>query len=179
MSEVDLPTASRLMTKPSLVLAPAIDIFDAIDSLIAKGIAAAPVVDGDGHLLGMLTEKDCLRVLSTAAYESQPGTATVATYQSPIPWFCEPGMDFFRVAEIFLQNNFPVLPVVEGGKLVGVINRAAVLRGIQGLHQEMEAAQRLVNQQTSQLKSRPSSIEDMQRLAAKSTPGQMARLMRR
>lgn len=178
MPELTLPHARSLMSAPRPVLRPEMDILDAIDELIRFNQAAAPVVEADNTLLGMLTEKDCLRVLSSVAFDGHPAGATVAAYQSKVKWICEPAMDLFRVAELFLENNFPVLPVQENGKLIGVISRSAVLRGIQKIGQEIEAQQKRFAESGGG-SVRPSSIESMQRLFADRSPQQVVEILRR
>ena len=55
------------------------DLFTAINRLLEHRISGAPVVDSQGHLIGLLSEGDCLRgILSGAYYESVGGTVTVS-----------------------------------------------------------------------------------------------------
>lgn len=57
------------------------DLFTAINRLLEHRISGAPVVDSQGHLIGLLSEGDCLRgILSGAYYEAIGGT--VSTYMT-------------------------------------------------------------------------------------------------
>lgn len=178
MTETVLPTARDWMSTHVLALAPGDDLFDAIDRLLGHGCAAAPVVDEDGNLQGMLTEKDCLRILSSLTYADEL-EGVVEEYQSAIRAICEPGMDLFRVTELFLSTNFPLLPVVEHGRLVGVISRHETLRGIvafrAGLLKQRLERERVAGHQAD----RPRSIEGMQRAAGSGSRDQLVRLMGR
>ncbi len=179
MHDVVLPTARDWMTTRVLTLAPEQDLFDAIDLLLENSFAAAPVIDGEDNLLGMLTEKDCLRVLSNLAYDDDLEGGTVQDYQSAIRVICEPEMDLFRVAEMFLGTNFPLLPVVDEGRLCGVISRRDMLRGVKAFRAEVAASRSRQEAIAGHQADRPTSIEGLQRAAASQTKGQLVSLLRR
>lgn len=171
-------TARDWMSPPRLWLAPQTDILAAINDLVRLKVHAAPVLDPQGRLLGILTEKDCLRVLSTSAYEGQVKGGTVADYMSPVSVLIEPDMDLFRAAEQFLRCNFPTLPVVENGKLLGRIDRQDMLRGIQDLTQHHEDRRR-EQERLSQVTERPRSIEEMQRTVARESKENLVKRLTR
>jgi CBS domain-containing protein len=53
------------------------DLYTAIDLLLEHRISAAPVIDEQGALIGLLTEIDCLRgILSGAYFEETGGTVS-------------------------------------------------------------------------------------------------------
>lgn len=164
MADTKIPSATDLMTRTRLVLDPATDILDAIDELVKREVSAAPVVDEQDKLLGMLTEKDCLRVLSTSAYENVFKGGTVGDYMSEIRVVVEASMDLFKTAEQFLCCNFPTLPVVEAERLVGRLSRKEMLRAVRDFIQ-VDMQQQLAAHQARDL-SRPKSIEGMQQAAA-------------
>ncbi len=179
MIERRIPTVRDLMTASRLVLDPDMDVLDAIDLLVERKVAAAAVVDGSGRLLGLLTEKDCLRVLSTSVYEDHFKGGTVADYMSQVRLALEPQMDLFHATELFLSCNFPTLPVLEDGKMAGRLNRQDMLKAVQRfIGDEM-------TQRTSRLAAiaaagtRPSAIADMQRTAASLPPSKLAGLFSR
>ncbi|NJL27852.1 MAG: CBS domain-containing protein [Thermoanaerobaculia bacterium] len=178
MTETVLPTARDWMSTSVLAVGPNDDLFDAINRLLSHHYAAAPVIDEDGNLQGMLTEKDCLRVLSHLTYAGDL-EGVVEEYQSAIRAICEPGMDLFRVTELFLSTNFPLLPVVERGRLVGVISRRDALRGIRVFREELFRQQREREQLAGHQADRPRSIENLQRAAASGSRDQLVRLMGR
>lgn len=172
--EVKVPTARECMTRWFVTLSPDTDIFDAIDLFVKKRTGGAPVVAEDGSLVGILTEKDCLRVVSNSAYAGLK-EGTVAEYMSPIKMTLDADMDMFMVAEQFLATNFVILPVLEHGKLVGRISRADMLGAIQDLQRLCESA-KAASEKALQLKQHPGSIEDYQRLAASTKPEHLAAL---
>jgi CBS domain-containing protein len=174
MYDLEIPRAQDIMKQPALAFSAATDLLTAIDALATKQAAAAPVVDEDRCLLGMLTEKDCLRILSSDAFDQPRAVGPVADYMSKISVIIGPSMDLFRVAELFLATNFPMLPVVHEGKLAGCITRQNMLAEIQALGSRLETQQRKTEKTARQSTRRPRSIEQMQQTAAAMSPDQLA-----
>ncbi len=171
-----IPRARDCMSTWYTTLKPDMPIYAAIDTLEKKCAAGAPVVDEHGKLLGILTEKDCLRVISNAAYEGL-ATGTVADYMSEPKAILTTDMDLFAVAKQFLSTNFAVLPVVEDGKPIGRISRQDMLRGIQ-LMQRENAKEKAKEELELATQANPRSIEQFQNLAARLEPRQLAAVMR-
>jgi CBS domain-containing protein len=121
-----IPIVREFMVTHLVTLRPDMPIREAIDILLKHRISGAPVVDAGGRLLGMLSEKDCLRVFANAAfYHADPGD--VEDYMSRDIHTIEPEADLFRAADLFLKHSFRRLPVLENGRLVGQISRRDVL----------------------------------------------------
>lgn len=179
MTELVLPTARDFVTPSPFTLRPEQDLFDAIDLLVEHQATAAPVVDEDGRLLGMLTEKDCLRVLAALTYQDQADGGTVADFQSQIRVVCERDMDIFRVAEQFLGTNFPMLPVVGDGKLEGLISRQALLQGVQRFQRQWHVLRGQEERLAGHQADRPRSIQALQTTAARQSRDQLVRLLGR
>ena len=117
--------ASKVMT-----FLPELAISDAIEMLVQYRYTGAPVVDLSGKLVGMLSEKDCLRV---AVRSGNVGEALVGEYMTKAVESVTPEASLFDVAEKFTNAQYKRLPVVENGKLVGQISRADILRAIKEL----------------------------------------------
>ena len=62
-----VPRASDLMEEVRMTFAPDMDLMQAIEELARHGVSAAPVVDSQRCIRGVLTEKDCLRLLYDSA----------------------------------------------------------------------------------------------------------------
>lgn len=54
-------TVRDIMTKKVTMIEPEGGVVEAVDKLVTDKIGCLPVVDGQGKLLGLLTETDCLR----------------------------------------------------------------------------------------------------------------------
>jgi CBS domain-containing protein len=111
-------------------LSPDTDVLAAVDFLLSKHVTGAPVVDEENRVVGMITEKDCLRLLSTGMEADVP-RGRVRDFMTTAVTTIEPTMNVYYVAGLFLRANFRRLPVVENGKLIGAITRFDILRVIQ------------------------------------------------
>ena len=125
-----LPIVRDYMDRQVATLRPETDILDAVGLLLEKRVTGAPVVDKAGRLVGILTEKDCLRLIA-AGVEGNLPRGSVATFMSPNPETIPPDMDVYFAAGLFLKRTFRRFLVVEDGKLVGAITRFDILRVIQ------------------------------------------------
>lgn len=117
------------------------DLFTAINRLLDHRISGAPVVDSQGHLIGLLSEGDCLRgILSGAYYEAIGGT--VSGYMVTEIETISPEVDIIEVSERFLRGRLGRIPVIEDGRLVGQISRSDVLRAVKEFaqHEQGKAA---------------------------------------
>ena len=124
------PLVRDYMDKSFITLSPEMDVYQAIDILLKKGITGAGVVDRKGNLLGVLSEKDCLRTLVHGAYHELPG-GIVADYMTKNVNTISSELDIFSTANLFFNHPSRRLMVVEAGKLVGQITRRDLLRVIQ------------------------------------------------
>jgi len=125
-----LPVVRDHMDRHVATLRPDTDILDAVGFLLEKRVTGAPVVDKSGRLVGILTEKDCLRLVAAGVGGHMP-QGSVATYMTPNPETIPPDMDVYYAAGLFLTRDFRRFPVVENGKLIGTITRFDILRAIQ------------------------------------------------
>jgi CBS domain-containing protein len=171
-----VPTARDCMTRIPCIFHPEQDVYEAIDLLVRQHASGAPVVDDEKRLVGILTEKDCLRVMSSTTWgELAPGT--VANYMSPVRAVIEVHQDLFTVAHTFLANNYPSLPVCENGRLVGTVSRQGVLKGIQTLERDLQTRKKQAEREL-RLKQSAASINDMQILVASERREHVAEVFR-
>jgi len=119
--------ATKLMT-----LTPETDIDQAIRLLLDNRLSGAPVVDGEGKLVGVLSKKDCLKVAFSASYHKDWG-GPVSDYMSRDVQTINADRGIVEVAEIFLKGPYRRFPVLENGRLVGQISRHDVLRALDEL----------------------------------------------
>ena len=92
-------------------------------------LRAAQVLDQHGRLVGMLTERDCLRVTLHAGYHGEPG-GLVRDFMTPDPVVVRPDDTIFDLAEKFIGEKYRRYPVMDGGRMVGVISRRDVMRAV-------------------------------------------------
>ncbi|MEQ8302999.1 MAG: CBS domain-containing protein [Cyclobacteriaceae bacterium] len=104
-------------------------IEEAIEIIIDKRISGAPVLDESGKLVGMLSEKDCLRIIVDQAYHNLPiDSKRVSDYMTADVKTVPPDSDVVSAANQFLHSPIRRMPVVENGVLKGQISRRDILR---------------------------------------------------
>lgn len=134
-----MPRAGEFMSHPVFTLDPQQEVMAALDALLKRGFSGAPVVDEAGRLIGVLSEQDCLRVMSGAAFHAMP-EGQVRDNMSRVVESIAPDADLFEVAAMFEQGHHRRLPVVEDGRLVGIVARRDVLRALDHLRRSRETA---------------------------------------
>jgi len=108
-------------------------VLSAIHQIVKHRISGAPVVDRDGKLVGMLSEKDCLKVAVVAGAEGVPA-GVVEDFMSRDPATVDADDGLLDIASRFVDAPFKRFPVMENGKLVGQISRSDILRAIDELY---------------------------------------------
>lgn len=126
-----LPTVREFMDKFVDTLAPDTDIWDAVDFLLEKRVTGALVADSKGKLVGILTESDCLKLLTLGGPDHDAPKGNVKDFMTSAVESIPPSMDIYYVAGLFLNKNFRRLPVVEDGRIVGAITQFDILRAVQ------------------------------------------------
>ena len=127
-----VPTVDDYMAVDVTTFQPSTDIHTALRVLVEQGISGAPVTGSNEQLVGMLTEKDCLKVVYSASYHQDWG-GTVADYMSTGVEVMESGTSIIDAADRFMKCDFRRFPVVQSDRMIGLICRSDVLRAIQEL----------------------------------------------
>ena len=117
------------MSASLVTFSPDMNVLDAITILVKHSISGAPVVDERGNLIGLLSEKDCMKVAMQAGYYEEAG-GRVADYMTEKVLTVESEDSILEVAKLFLEKGPRRYPVVEDNRLVGQISRRDVLKAI-------------------------------------------------
>lgn len=122
-------TAKDIMVTKLITLRPEMEVYEAVDLLLHHRISGASVIEPDGTLVGVLSEKDCIANLVHAFQDDLPSiqvtnamTTRLTVVQEDTP--------LLTVAHYFTRHRLRRLPVVRNGKLVGQISRRDVLKAI-------------------------------------------------
>lgn len=84
-----------------------------------RHIRHVPVEDTEGRLVGLVSHRGLLRLLSRGA-NSRP-TITVSEIMKTDPITVTPSTPTLQALELMRQNRVGCLPVVEDGRLVGIV----------------------------------------------------------
>jgi predicted transcriptional regulator len=118
--------------KELITFRPDTDIREVVKTLLANRITGAPVLDDSGNLVGLIDDKDCLKVIFDTAYHDQPIHAkTVDRFMTNVLKTISVDADIYDVANLFLTTPYKRLLIVDDDeKLVGQISRRDILRAI-------------------------------------------------
>jgi CBS domain-containing protein len=101
-------------------------ISDVVHVLAEKRIGAVLVVDGKDELVGILSERDIVRSLDKKAGATLELTAADLMTHSPTT--TSPDASVADAMEIMSDGRFRHLPVMEGGKLIGLVSIGDVVK---------------------------------------------------
>ncbi len=143
----------QVMTTDVVTFAPDETVEVATRRLLERDVDGAPVVDGTGEVIGMLSSDDLLvqetqlhypTVFSLfGAYLELPSShrrfedelrravaAVVSDVMERDPITCSPDDTLERAATLMHERKVSRLPVIEGGRLVGIVARGDLLRAL-------------------------------------------------
>ena len=117
-----------LMAKGNRVISIEADatVSEAIARLVQNNIGSLPVVDGQGKLLGMLSERDVLRGLHN--HGEGFGRTKVVDAMTCHPESCKLEADVNDVMGKMSQRRIAKVPVLDGGKITGIVSVGDVIK---------------------------------------------------
>lgn len=105
---------------------PDTEISDVVTVLSEKRIGAVVVIDAFDRLIGILSERDIVR--SLASNGSRIFEMTAAQLMTRSPTVTSSDITVVEAMEIMTNGRFRHLPVVDGGKLAGMISIGDVVK---------------------------------------------------
>ncbi len=126
----------EVMTSPAVTVAPETPLKQAVTLLDDHQITAMPVVDDAGRLVGVVSEADVLRdalMPDRRAHErlveisAPPAHLAVTDVMTHLPMSVSPDDDLSQAVELLVDTQVKSLPVVELGRVVGVVSRRDVI----------------------------------------------------
>lgn len=122
-------TVADYMTKRLVTLTPDMNVIDAIEKLLDHKITSAPVINQQGHLLGMFSEKDGMKVFLESVY-NQGMSGKVGDYMTTDTINVDVETSIVDLAEKFQPSTIRSFPVLQDTDLVGIISRTDILRAL-------------------------------------------------
>lgn len=129
------------MSSPAIVATETLPLPEARRMLQERRIRRLPVVDGDGRLVGIVTEGDINRISDSHVGDVRDYNLYHRVADLPLRAFmtCEvytasPGMPIMEVAQLLLDHRIGGVPVVDGGQVVGMITESDLFRLIVRRH---------------------------------------------
>jgi CBS domain-containing protein len=151
--------AHDVMTWGAITVEPEASVTRAVRLMLQNKISGLPVVDDKGQLVGMVTEGDFLRrgELGTqrqrprwlefllgpgklAAEYVQASGQKVAQIMTPQPKTITPETPLEEIVGLMERHRIKRLPVVQDGKLIGIVSRANLLHALASVAREVKPA---------------------------------------
>lgn len=110
----------EIMTKTVVRINPEESVAVAARTLARYNIGALPVCDGDGRICGVVTDRDL--VTRCIAAGRQPSMTPVREVMTTNVISVRPDMDAGLAAQMMGRQQIRRLPVVENGKLCGMVS---------------------------------------------------------
>ncbi|HMO86581.1 MAG TPA: CBS domain-containing protein [Lacipirellulaceae bacterium] len=119
-------TARDIMTENVTTIRPTATVQQAIETLLSERISGLPVLDERDRLVGIVTEFALLAV----AYDDSVMRDTVAQHMTTDLLTVEASDPIRKVADLCLVHRVRRVPVMDRGRLAGLISRGDVLRAV-------------------------------------------------
>ncbi|SHG67937.1 CBS domain-containing protein [Hydrocarboniphaga daqingensis] len=129
MATLDSVVVRSYMTTTLVSFSPDTEVMSAVHDLVRHRIASAPVLDAQGNLIGMLSERDCLSIAFIASSDTCVA-GPVSQFMSTKVVSVSPDTSMTHLCSLFTNSSHRRYPVVDGGKVVGIISRRDALRAI-------------------------------------------------
>lgn len=149
--------ARDVMVSPVITVHPTTPVVEIAKLFIERRISAAPVVDRDGSVVGLVSEGDLLHRTETdterrrswllsalvsrdtlaAEYVKAHGK-TAADVMTPDVIVAGPDTPLHQIATMMEKNAIRRVPIVENGQLVGIVSRANLVQAIAGARRALD-----------------------------------------
>ncbi|WP_260259021.1 CBS domain-containing protein [Vibrio intestinalis] len=117
------------MTLQAVTFKPEMSLSAALDKVMGSDYLGGPVINEKEEVIGFLSGQDLLEKLIKVSYFCQD-THIVSDCMHPEVLSVSPDMNIIELAEMMKIGKPKVYPVIDNGRLVGIITRKDVLRAI-------------------------------------------------
>ncbi len=121
---VEKTTAKDIIKYGVITVKPNTPVYQAIATLVEKNITGLPVVDKDMSLVGVISEKDLLRLL----FESHRGAGVVGEYMTEGAISFDMKDSLYDICDCLANNVFRRVAILDKEKLTSVISRSDIIR---------------------------------------------------
>jgi acetoin utilization protein AcuB len=137
MNVIDIMTAKPVTIHQDKSLRHALELMD------QQGCRHLPVLDSLGHLVGVLSDRDCRKALNQPELlpehwqsDALSNQIAVRRLMTPAPIIIEPTNSAGDAARLMLINHISCLPVMRSETLVGIITKSDLLIAFMKLYNE-------------------------------------------
>jgi CBS domain-containing protein len=118
-----MSVVSEHMSRDLLTVSAGDRLGEAAKRMVARGVGAVLVMEGE-RLEGILTERDLMRAVATGYSDD----ASVSDWMTRHPETVEVSDATDHAASLMIHGGFRHLPVVDGGRVAGIISIRYLMR---------------------------------------------------
>jgi len=122
--------AARVMRRFHISGVPVVGRGKVVGVLSEKDVARALEIDTPGHLIDLVLDPKGLTETRLKAMRERLNTASVGDVMTAEPALITPDASVETAAQIMRERKINRLPVVDGGRLVGILTRHDVLHAL-------------------------------------------------
>jgi CBS domain-containing protein len=129
--------AAEVMTRDVFTLPATMSLEGAVWALMHRGVSGAPVRDGEGNLVGVVSESDLLEARAAASSGDEPldgqpnDDRSIADVMTPALVAVGPNESLDEVVALMVAHGMRrVLVLDDAGHLVGIVTPIDVLRAL-------------------------------------------------
>jgi CBS domain-containing protein len=176
--------AREIMTMEVVSVSPDASIVEAVRLMLHNRISGLPVVDRQGMLVGVISEGDFLRRVETGTHRKRarwieffmgPGdfadeyvqthSRKVADVMTSTPITITEDTRLDDIVSLMEKSNVKRLPVLQQGRVVGIVSRANLLHALASVVEELPASattdETIREQVLSEFSNKPWSPRDL------------------
>jgi CBS-domain-containing membrane protein len=177
--------AADVMVTNVITVGPDARVQDVAHTLLTNRISAAPVVGGDGKIIGIVSEGDLMRRAEAGTGRRRPWWLAILTGREGLAAdyvrehsrnvtdvmtrdvvTASPETPLQEIATLLEKHGIKRVPVVKEGKVVGIVSRANLLQALASLRKQIEGGapddaairERIVTRLKAEPWSKPSLI---------------------
>lgn len=125
---------SDIMTQKPATIRLNTTLREALELMDQVGCHHLPVLNGDNHVIGIISDRDCRTALNSPYImrerwqdEELVNHIQVRMIMTPAPIVVAPDARAAEAARLMLQNRISCLPVMRDETLVGIVTRSDIL----------------------------------------------------
>ena len=116
-------SAKDVMNREIITITPDATVEEAMNILIDMKISGLPVVDPDGNMVGIVSEKDIINFSEDRNIKKAKVRDIMTSKVVSFP----PETEITKIVKAISENRFRRVPIVEDGKPVGIVSRRDIL----------------------------------------------------
>jgi CBS domain-containing protein len=118
-----MPLVAEHMTRSLLTVSAEATLAEAAAAMAERGVGAVVVLEGES-IAAILTERDVMKAVAAG----NDGSAPVTEWMTRHPETIEPDDTTDHAASLMIHGGFRHLPVLEDGKVVGIVSIRDLMR---------------------------------------------------